>query len=315
MLTNRYVQTYSATLTSEPLEKFVARYEPPFRVEPKYDGERVFCLKSRGELVLANRYKTVYDRGNLPQAFVEALLQAVKARRVLIDGEFVALGGNLYSFLSARRGEEKWKLGLICFDLLEVNGKSTRHLPLSRRRSLLEKVIKPNERVRLCEGKICHTLEEVKEAFKEAVEKGFEGVVVKPLNLPYTDKVWCKVKKQQSLDAVIMAAVKTPGWRRGQPYNSFLVGLYDEKGELKPLSKVSSGLGRRIKEIITRLVPLLKTGEDEDYVYVEPRIVVEVAYHSLIKTGLRAPRMLRVRFDKPPSECTLDQLPPQELNT
>jgi ATP-dependent DNA ligase len=174
---------------------------------------------------------------------------------------------------------------------------------------MLEKIIKPNERVWLCEGKICHTIEEIREAFQEAVNKGFEGVVVKPLNLPYTDKVWCKVKKLQSLDAVIMAAVKTPSSRKGQPYNSYLIGLYDKDGHLKPISKVSSGLERRVKEIITKLVPLLKTGEDGEHVYLEPRIVVEVAYHSVIKTGLRAPRMLRVRFDKPPAECTLDQLP------
>jgi ATP-dependent DNA ligase len=309
MLTNKYVQTFAATLTSEPLEKFVARYEPPFRVEPKFDGERVFCLKNRSEVVLANRYKTVYDRDNIPQAFVEALMEAVKAKRVLLDGEFVALGGDLYGFLSARRKEEKWKLGLVCFDLLELNGRFTKHHPLSKRRTMLEKIIKPNERVWLCEGKICHTIEEIREAFQEAVNKGFEGVVVKPLNLPYTDKVWCKVKKLQSLDAVIMAAVKTPSSRKGQPYNSYLIGLYDKDGHLKPISKVSSGLERRVKEIITKLVPLLKTGEDGEHVYLEPRIVVEVAYHSVIKTGLRAPRMLRVRFDKPPAECTLDQLP------
>lgn len=314
MLTNQYVQTYAATLTSEPLEKFLAQFKPPYRVEPKYDGERVFCLKVGGKIALANRYKTVYDESNLPPSFLKALTEAIKAGEALIDGEFIALGGDLYSFLSARRSEEKWKLGLVCFDLLQLNGRSLKHLPLRERRRMLEKTVKPNDRVQLCEGEICHNLEEVERAFKEAVENGFEGVVVKPLNMPYADKAWCKVKKVQSLDAVIMAAVKTPGLRRTQLYNSFLIGLYDEKGNLKPITKVSSGLSRRVKEIITRLVPLLKTGEDEEFVYVEPRIVVEVAYHSIIKTRLRAPRMLRVRFDKPPAECTLDQLPANTLS-
>ncbi|WP_309492658.1 hypothetical protein [Candidatus Hecatella orcuttiae] len=105
-----------------------------------------------------------------------------------------------------------------------------------------------------------------------------------------------------------MAAAKTPGSKRGGPFNSYLVGLYEDKN-LRPLSKVSSGLERKVREIITKLIPLLKTGEDREYVYIQPKIVVEVAYHSRVKDGLREPRLVKVRFDKPPEECTTNQLP------
>lgn len=306
MLTNTYVRANTITLTDKPLDSFLTEHPPPYIVEPKFDGERILCLKSRNEISLANRHSTVYD--NLPAAFKMSIRKAVKAKQALIDGEFIAIGGDLYSFLSARAGfEGRWKPGIVFFDLLQLNNSPLKNYPLNERLSLLKRTVNPSEDIFLPEGKICSTAGCIKEVFNETIKRGFEGVIVKPLNSPYIDKVWCKVKRIRSIDAVIMAAAKTPSSRRGGPFNSYLIGLYGDEG-LKPVSKVSSGLERKVKEIITKLVPILKTYEDRDYIYIEPKIVVEVQYHSRVKNGLRESRLLKVRFDKPPEECSIKQL-------
>jgi len=43
--------------------------------------------------------------------------------------------------------------------------------------------------------------------------------------------------------------------------------------------------------------------------FVKPLLVCEVVYQSVTADGsLRAPRFVRIKFDKKPSECCMDQL-------
>ena len=54
----------------------------------------------------------------------------------------------------------------------------------------------------------------------------------------------------------------------------------------------------------------------ETIIWLEPKTVCEIAYQNVTDDGrLRIPRFLRIRFDKSPSECTLEQILKSNLHS
>lgn len=78
--------------------------------------------------------------------------------------------------------------------------------------------------------------------------------------------------------------------------------VYEGK-KYKLWDKVGSGLSNEERDMINRFIPALKTREDEEYVYIQPLIVIEVKYVRKLEHSLREPRILRLRIDKPPEDC------------
>jgi ATP-dependent DNA ligase len=224
-----------------------------------------------------------------------------------LDGEFLA-GKNLYDFLRARAraranggdGDDLW---LYIFDILYLDGVDLRDKPLAERKRILAETINVNVngRVRLAEPRLCHVKTEIEEEFRRAVESGEEGVVVKPTGSLYRSGVWLKLKRRQTLDAVIVAAKKSPRFLRDGVPHSFLIGFAPD---FKPCSGVGSGLNSEERTAVASLIPILKTREDREHIHLKPFLVVEIAYEDKLKDGgLRSPRILRLRTDKSPEEC------------
>ncbi len=156
--------------------------------EPKYDG-------FRGMLYLTGRDCALYSkRGNRMTRFRDLAEQAgreLSCREVVLDGEIVALDQEgRVSFWRLMRGE-----GTLCyaaFDLLWLNGRDLRTLPLVRRRKRLERLI-PATRG-LLHRVPCFTGEGL-ELFEAACRLDLEGIVAKRKADPYTvDAAWYKIK-------------------------------------------------------------------------------------------------------------------------
>src|SRR5205814_3098102 len=118
---------------------------------------------------------------------------------------------------------------------------------------------------------------------------------------------WLKVKPTQSADFVVGGYTKGKGAR--EPLGAILVGYWD-KGKLRYASHVGSGFNDVwLKEVTARLEPLRRTScpfvdkpeLNAPTTWVEPKLVVEVEFHSWTDDGaLRAPVFLRLRDDIAP---------------
>jgi bifunctional non-homologous end joining protein LigD len=162
--------------------------DPDFLFELKHDGFRALAHIWDGNCELISRkrnaYKSFQDlRDNLAK---------LKVNSAVIDGELVCLdseGRSIFNELLFRRGSPIF----YAFDLLYLNGRDLRQLPLIERKEKLREVI---ERSKLPDV-ICGKYVEGRgvDLFNEVVRRNLEGVVAKRKTGTYTTvSDWLKIK-------------------------------------------------------------------------------------------------------------------------
>jgi bifunctional non-homologous end joining protein LigD len=176
------MDTAQLTLVREPFD------HPEFLFELKHDGFRALAHISDGQCELISRRRNSYKsfqglRDNLAK---------LKVKNAVIDGEIVCLnaeGRSIFNELLFRRGCPIF----YAFDLLYLNGRDLRQLPLIERkeklRALIEKSALPDV--------ICGKYVEGRgvDLFNEVVRRNLEGVVAKRKTGTYaTVSGWLKIK-------------------------------------------------------------------------------------------------------------------------
>jgi bifunctional non-homologous end joining protein LigD len=162
--------------------------------ELKWDGFRAIAEKdnlgvrlySRNQKDFTNRFPTI--------------TQAVKALdNVTLDGEIVALDENGHPRFEwlVNRGPQKGVMVYYVFDLLRLGDKDLRSEPLSRRKSLLQKLLRKNDTLRYVD----HITAEGLAVFAGALALGLEGIVAKDPTSPYVEGPtqtwhWQKIKNR-----------------------------------------------------------------------------------------------------------------------
>jgi len=285
---------------NKPVEMSLERYlrlfpaEMMYYSEAKYDGERVVVEVADG-VTIANMHTAIYTSRDLPPSFIEEVERALP--QGLYDCEFYSVEGDLYDFLSARARMDG-RLALAVWYRF-----NSRELDYKAVREELERTVNPTENVKLVERDVCLTEDEILESKRKWVDRGFEGVVVKPAYGNYHSK-WLKLRQYHTADVVILGIKKTGSWIKHGIPATFLVGCWDGEG-FQRLGDVSSGLKAYEKQAIGEVLREAATGEDGEYVYVKPEVVLEIEYHKRMAGGLRFPRIKRLRFDKPPEDTHL----------
>jgi bifunctional non-homologous end joining protein LigD len=159
-------------------------------VEVKFDGMRLQLRRDGRAVCMRSR-----PGRDCTEEFPElALIQGALGRhRVLLDGELVCLGADgspdfaqLRRRLrapadTARRHAERSPVTYLAFDLLHLDGSSTRELPYERRRELLLELALDDE-LRLRTPR--HFVGESERVLAATREHGLEGVVAKRLGSP-----------------------------------------------------------------------------------------------------------------------------------
>ena len=289
--------------------------------EVKWDGfraiayvEEPFSLKSRNEKEL---------KQNFPE------LQQLKklASNIVVDGEIIVMRegkpdfqsllerGQAVSTGEIQRQESRAPAVYIVFDILEKDGKPLTKLPLIERKAILKSSLLEGSNVLLCDF-----IEEKGEAyFQLALEKGLEGVVAKKKDSEYEEGLrsgsWLKIKKLKMCDCVIFGYTRGTAVR-AKTFGALLLGVYDKEGKPVYVGKVGTGFTQQMIGVLSDKFEKIKTEvapfepEAGDVVtWLEPKLVCEVAYQVLTRDmRLRMARFKRLRDDKLPSECTLDQV-------
>jgi ATP-dependent DNA ligase len=169
---------------------------PDWVHEIKHDGYRLIVRRDGPEVRLFTR------RGHDWTARFPGIARAAArlyARSFTLDGEAMVCGPDGVAIFDAlhRRGTVAEAV-LTAFDLLELNSKDQRPLPLSERRAKLERLLKGSTTgIAFNE----HTVEEGAVVFRHACRMGLEGIVSKRLTAPYRSgrsRDWIKIKNPDS---------------------------------------------------------------------------------------------------------------------
>ncbi len=314
------------------------QYGSPYRdlrsgewiVESKFDGIRAQLHKFGDQILLFSR--TFAEVSHSYPEVIEAA-RSVRAS-VILDGELVAQKGAQvlpFRFLQTRLQRktvsaellENVPVTFICFDLLALNDDFLIDLPLSDRRQRLNELGLAEEHLQAANSRTLNMGELepcLHQLFDEARGAGHEGLVTKRLDSAYhpgkRGKWWFKIKQELSTLDVVVIAVEWGHGRRSQVLSDYTFAVRGDGGELLAIGKAFSGL---TDAEIAELTPWFlehRLPEHEQRRHarshelpVEPKIVLEVAFDivqesTLHESGfsLRFPRIVRIRYDKPPEE-------------
>ena len=278
---------------------------------------------------------------------VKAVRENITTQHAILDGEALSyneLTGEYLPFQQTMQRKRKYDIAkmqkdfpihVFLFDIMYNNGDVTDE-PYSKRRKLLESIVKPNEMLKLSDMIVTDNAEELTKYFDDAVSKGLEGIIAKDLNAPYTVGArkfsWIKLKRSyrgelsDTVDVAIIGYYLGKGKRTEFGFGGILTAVYDAKSaSFKSIARVGSGFTEeQMKELSDVLGKIKSKSKPKNVdsevvpdVWVEPKYVVEVVADEITESpmhtagrikdigyALRFPRMIKYRFDKSADEAT-----------
>src|SRR5437762_10756589 len=280
-----WLEPMAATLTHE-------RFAGKERIfERKFDGIRLLAFKNALNVRLFSRNRLPQDYPSVARAIAD-----LPVRDVILDGEVTGVWG--------RRGKVAYQV----FDILWLDGRDIRPLPLEERRALLRDLPlrEPLRRVASVDGQ---------QPWERASTEGWEGVVAKRRDSVYEHRRsphWLKMKCEAMQELVVGGFTDPQGGRVG--LGALLVGYFDGD-DFVFAGKVGTGFDTKLlldlrarlnaieipKSPFTKAVGLPRIRAH----WVGPEVVVRVAFIEWTGHGkLRHSRLLGVREGRAASAVT-----------
>jgi ATP-dependent DNA ligase len=300
--------------------------------EPKWDGFRCIAFRDGDDVELQSKSGETLTR-YFPE--IVAALQRAKPTRFITDGELMITDGATADFDAllqrihpaesrVRKLAAETPATYVLFDLLAENKAKLFEKPLRERRERLEIFVAQSfakdgtialspatDDVELARTWLCGSLARL------------DGVIAKK-DAPYafgSRDAAVKVKRVFTADCVVGGFREAPDGSIA----SLLLGLYDDVGLLHHVGFVGSMSATERKRAAELLKPIVEppgfTGSapggpsrwrraaDATWFPVRPTVVVEVTFDHMTGRRFRhASRLLRWRLDKPPRQCTMEQL-------
>ena len=308
------------------------RVGKPADIEYKLDGFRLQIHKKDKDIKLFTR-----RLDNVTKQFpdvVDYVKHNIKGESFIIDSEAVGFSPKTKKYLPfqsiSQRIKRKYDIEnmakefpveLNVFDIIYYNGKNMITTPFSERRKIIEKIVKPAERkIVYVKNLITSDEKEVLKFYKESLDRGNEGIMLKTLDAVYKPgaRVGHMVKFKpvmDTLDLVIVGAEWGEG-KRSNWLSSFTLACIDENNNFLEIGKVGTGikekseLGVSFSQLTEELKPLI-ISEKGKGVNVKPEIVVEINYEEIQKSqtyssgyALRFPRLINLRLERSAEECS-----------
>jgi len=308
---------------------------PQWQYEPKWDGFRCLAFKDGADVDLRSKAGQPFNR-YFPE--IVAAMQALPVPRCVLDGELVVPNAGTLSFdelLMRIHPAESRVLKLarehpavyIVFDLLvDEDGTPLVERPLAQRRVALEALAAKafGERPAFRLSPMTHARADV-DRWLDSLGAGLDGVIAKQSDLPYRtgDRTGMqKFKRMRTADCVV------GGFRFGtntDVVGSLLLGLFDDDGLLHHVGFTSNIPRDARKALTAKLERLIEppgftgrapggpsrwsTQRSGEWQPLRNALVVEVRYDHFSAGRFRhGTSFLRFRPDKPPAQCTFDQV-------
>jgi ATP-dependent DNA ligase len=293
-----------------------------YSYEIKLDGFRCLAFVDGEEVFLQSR-----SGKPLGRYFPELL--TLPAGRYVLDGEIVvrdadgredfdALGQRIHPAVSRiERLSVETPARYVAFDLLAHDDAVLLELPLSERRVALEGLLAAAE-FAASPIELMQTADTAEEAAKWLEHE--EGAIAKERSAPYRPgerKGMVKVKRVRTIDTVLV------GWRPGKEpdtVGALILGLYDGEG-LRVVGHCSGLSATEKRRLVGFLAPYetgergsadpsrWSSGKDLEWVGLRPELVIEIDFDHVSAGRIRhGAKLRRWRDDKPPTQCTFDQL-------
>ncbi|MFD1910764.1 DNA ligase D [Halodurantibacterium flavum] len=294
--------------------------------EIKFDGYRLQARVTDGRATLLTRSGLDWTDRFGPALIAD--LAALPAGAAILDGEVVVetgAGASDFSALQADLSEGRHdRFVFYAFDILHLDGKSLRAVPLEDRKAVLESLLAETGKTLRYSS---HFEESGAMVLRHACRLSLEGIVSKLRDSPYRSgrgKAWVKSKCSARQEFVIGGYV--PSTTSDQAIGSLVLGL-NEKAGLHPVGRVGTGfsasvatdLYRRLEDIRTDespFSPALTTAQARQVRYVRPDLVAEVEFRAWTADGhLRHAAFRGLREDKPAAEVVRESTPATKRGT
>lgn len=274
-------------------------------LEYKFDGARVQAHRSGGEVRIYSRRLNDVTAA-IPE--IEEAIRALPAKDLILDGEVLSLDadGRPRPFQTTmRRFGRKLDIPALrqevpvqpfWFDLVYLDGAPLLDEPQQRRFTELKRIAPQTAMVPHISTADAGRAGEF---LRAALASGNEGVMAKAKSGAYMagrrGQSWLKVKQARTLDLVVLAAEWGHGRRSGWLSNLHLGARDAIRGGFAMLGKTFKGLTDEMLAWQTAKLLELEVARDRYTVYVEPKLVVEIAFNE-IQISPRYPSGLALRF-------------------
>jgi bifunctional non-homologous end joining protein LigD len=308
--------------------------------EVKWDGVRAILLYNKAKAITEIQSRNGKNITHRYPEIIKAISTLVKSNEsIVLDGEIVVLnkeGIPDFQMHQKRMNVESQRdieflsneipATYFVFDILYIDGRNVEELQLSDRRKILNSVIaEGSKRIRISE----YIEEKGKALFKSVIERHLEGIVAKNKHSKYYQGVrssaWLKIKGILTQDCIVVGYTKGEGNRQDY-FGSLILAAYDDRGKLRFIGHSGSGFGfDQLKETLT-VMQRLKTDNNfcpvdsvpytnSKPTWLRPELVAEVKFSGWTQDLImRAPIFLRIRYDKQPTECLIEEQVQQEID-
>lgn len=296
--------------------------------EIKFDGIRSVTLKDGDNIRIYSRLGNEVT-GRFAKIVDE--LRSLPCKHAVLDGEIVALeesGRSSFQLLQASRMPTRNKppICYYLFDLIHLEGKDLKSLPLDHRKELLQGLLEDHEGVVRFSASLHADADQL---LDEVRKRGLEGLIAKKEDSIYEPArrsgSWLKIKLLNSQEFVIGGYTQPKGAR--SCFGAILVGYYDGD-DFYFASKVGTGfneellksLRQQFDEIKQEECPFVNlpekratTGgvtasEMRKCTWVQPKLVCEVRFTEWTNDNhLRQPVFVGLREDKRSQEVVRER--------
>ena len=290
--------------------------EGDWRYEIKFDGYRIMARIEADKVQLFTRNGHDWT-AKMPQQ--AKALAALGLQSAWLDGEVVVVNEEgTPDFQALQNAFEAGRSGNIVFYLFDVpylNGMDLREVPLEERRAALRQVVEAGQSNLLRFSS--DFTEQPDSILESACQMKLEGLIGKRAGSPYVSKrssSWVKIKCKNRQEFVIVGFTDPKGARSG--FGALLLGLHDEKGELRYAGKVGTGFNQatlkslhdKLKPLVVKACPLDKAppaAEVRGAHWLKPELICEVAYAEITRQGVVRHSVFHgLRADKPAKAIT-----------